>query len=530
MAAHARPLHPYYYLVLLLIMLLPLAAAAESSYETKSLDPGLVVMTLPEPVSGPESLAFDGRGGGPYSGVSDGRILRWQGRLRGWTDFAYNSKHKSVAICSPEKKLVVPESVCGRPLGLQFHRRSGDLYVADAYLGLLRVPARGGLAEVVAAEAGGVPFNFLNGLDVDQRTGDVYFTDSSTTFRRSDYQLVVALGDATGRLLRYDWRARRVAVLHGELSYPNGVAVSADGTHVVVAHTALCELRRYWVRGARAGTSEPFAELPGYPDNVRPDGSGGYWVALSGGGGGGDAAPPTVAVRVSREGNVTEALDGFSFVSVSEVAERGGALWLGDDCSSGEDEEAGEILSQFKVFKRKLKTGDVGSLDDFVLEKRNRKPTEFIEIEGEGDETPYEESYEDESVEEVGSDGELIKKRDCYRRFDATNPSCPFEIGMKFTGKREFKEAMVRYCLRERKVIKYLKDDDSRVRVKCDWAHCPWVCLCSKNSRTESWQVATLVDEHTCPQEETISMLQLRGLLKSMRNSYCQTLVETLCR
>ncbi|OEL28091.1 Protein STRICTOSIDINE SYNTHASE-LIKE 10, partial [Dichanthelium oligosanthes] len=302
-----------------------------SPYETKSMDPGLVVMTLPEPVSGPESLAFDGRGGGPYSGVSDGRILQWQGSLRGWTEYAYNSKHKSVALCSPGKKLVVPESVCGRPLGLQFHRQSGDLYVADAYLGLLMVPARGGLARVVAAQAGGEPFNFLNGLDVDQRTGDVYFTDSSTTYRRSDYVLVVALGDETGRLLRYDRRARRVDVLHAGLSYPNGVAVSADGTYVVVAHTALCELRRYWVHGARAGTSETFAELPGYPDNVRADGRGGYWVALSKGVAGGAVAgaAPMVAVRVSREGNVTEALDGFSFVSVSEVAERGGALWVG---------------------------------------------------------------------------------------------------------------------------------------------------------------------------------------------------------
>ncbi|EEE69592.1 hypothetical protein OsJ_29141 [Oryza sativa Japonica Group] len=90
----------------------------------------------------------------------------------------------SISVCSPEKKLVVPESVCGRPLGLQFHHASGDLYVADAYLGLLRAPAHGGLAEVVATEAAGVPFNFLNGLDVDQRTGDVYFTDSSTTYRR----------------------------------------------------------------------------------------------------------------------------------------------------------------------------------------------------------------------------------------------------------------------------------------------------------------------------------------------------------
>ncbi|VAI32041.1 unnamed protein product [Triticum turgidum subsp. durum] len=189
---------------------------------------------------------------------------------------------KSVGMCAAKKKLVVPESVCGRPLGLQFHHKSGDLYVADAYLGLMRVPARGGLAQVVATEAGGVPFNFLNGLDVDQKTGDVYFTDSSSTYRRrgpmhdglpgvhrSEYLLVVALGDETGRLLRYNPRTRRVTVLHADLSYPNGVAVSADGSHVVVSHTALSELRRYWVRGPKAGTNETFAELPGFPDNVQ---------------------------------------------------------------------------------------------------------------------------------------------------------------------------------------------------------------------------------------------------------------------
>jgi sugar lactone lactonase YvrE len=58
------------------------------------------------------------------------------------------------------------------------------MYIADAYLGLMRVGRRGGLAEVVATEAAGVPFNFLNGVDVDQETGDVYFTDSSTAYQR----------------------------------------------------------------------------------------------------------------------------------------------------------------------------------------------------------------------------------------------------------------------------------------------------------------------------------------------------------
>ena len=120
-------------------------------------------------------------------------------------------------------------------------------------------------------------------------------------------------------------------MLRAGLPYPNGVAVGADGTHVVVADTGLGELRRYWVRGPRAGHSETFAELPGYPDNVRADGRGGYWVALAPGvsSGGAVEPAPVVAVRVSGDGKVVEALDGFSFVSVSEVAERNGTLWVG---------------------------------------------------------------------------------------------------------------------------------------------------------------------------------------------------------
>ena len=89
-----------------------------------------------------------------------------------------------MAECAAKKKVVEPESVCGRPLGLQFHHKTGDMYIADAYLGLMRVRRRGGLAKVVATEAAGVPFNFLNGVDVDQKTGVVYFTDSSTAYQR----------------------------------------------------------------------------------------------------------------------------------------------------------------------------------------------------------------------------------------------------------------------------------------------------------------------------------------------------------
>jgi len=70
---------------------------------------------------------------------------------------------------------------------------------------------------------------------------------------------------------------------------------------------------------------------------------------------------------------------------------------------------------------------------------------------------------------------------------------------MKFRSKKQFKKAIIRYGLAERKVINFIKDDPKRVRAKCDWRHCPWVCLLSNNSRSESWQIVTFEDYHTCP-------------------------------
>jgi hypothetical protein len=38
---------------------------------------------LPDGVTGAKSLTFDRRGQGPYAGVSDGRILQWDGSANG---------------------------------------------------------------------------------------------------------------------------------------------------------------------------------------------------------------------------------------------------------------------------------------------------------------------------------------------------------------------------------------------------------------------------------------------------------------
>ena len=89
-------------------------------------------------------------------------------------------------LCDTKSSLLAylkNEDICGRPLGLRFHKRTGDLYIADAYFGIMKVGPEGGLATSLTTEADGVPLRFTNDLDVDEE-GNVYFTDSSSVFQR----------------------------------------------------------------------------------------------------------------------------------------------------------------------------------------------------------------------------------------------------------------------------------------------------------------------------------------------------------
>lgn len=76
------------------------------------------------------------------------------------------------------------EHICGRPLGLRFDKKSGDLYIADAYLGLQVVGKKGGLATPLVTEVEGRNLLFTNDMDIDEAADVIYFTDTSTEFQR----------------------------------------------------------------------------------------------------------------------------------------------------------------------------------------------------------------------------------------------------------------------------------------------------------------------------------------------------------
>jgi sugar lactone lactonase YvrE len=234
-------------------------------------------------IFGPESIAFDVHGKGPYTGLSDGRIVRYDGPELGWTTFATTSTKRS-AICdynhTPEPQLD-HEHICGRPLGLRFEKRTGELYIADPYFGILKVGREGGLAEPVVTGLHGDPFKFCNDLDFDE-DGNLYFTVSSTKYQRRQFFLSRLELENTGRFLMYNPTNKETTVLIQGLRFPNGVAVSKDGTFVVIAESNMARLLRYWLKGPKANTWEVWVDLPGVPDNVRRNENGDFWVAFHG--------------------------------------------------------------------------------------------------------------------------------------------------------------------------------------------------------------------------------------------------------
>lgn len=98
-------------------------------------------------------------------------------------NFRRTEKHCLRGNDSTTAKQWKHEKTCGRPLGLRFDKENGDLYIADAYYGLLVVGPNGGLATPLATHVEGKPILFANDLDI-HKNGSIYFTDTSKRYNR----------------------------------------------------------------------------------------------------------------------------------------------------------------------------------------------------------------------------------------------------------------------------------------------------------------------------------------------------------
>ena len=167
----------------------------------------------------------------------------------------------------------------GRPLGLEL-LGPDHLLVADAEMGLLRMSRTTGVVERLATEVGGRPILVCNNAAV-ARTGDIWFSDSSTVYPLGRWRSDFAEDTRTGRLLCR--RADGTVEVHlTGLAFANGVALASDESFVCVAESGGRRVVRLGLSGERAGVRETFVDdLPGYPDNLSRGSDGLIWITIA---------------------------------------------------------------------------------------------------------------------------------------------------------------------------------------------------------------------------------------------------------
>ncbi|KAM7252632.1 hypothetical protein ACFE04_008141 [Oxalis oulophora] len=208
---------------------------------------------------GPEDIAYDKKSGVIYTGCADGSIKR-------------------VNIRDIRTPIDTWVNTSGRPLGVAFGR-NGELFVADAYKGLLIV-SKDGVVTLLTDEAEGLKFNFTEGVDV-ANNGLIYFTDGSYKYGLEDIASEIASGEPHGRFMSYDPVTRETKVLVRDIYFANGVTVTPDQNSVIFCETLKLRCRIYHIRGPKMGLTDIFIDnLPGLPDNIRYDGQGRYWIGF----------------------------------------------------------------------------------------------------------------------------------------------------------------------------------------------------------------------------------------------------------
>ncbi|KAF7146904.1 hypothetical protein RHSIM_Rhsim03G0043400 [Rhododendron simsii] len=81
--------------------------------------------------------------------------------------------------------------------------------------------------------------------------------------------------------MKYNPQSKVTAVLLQNLTFPNGVSLSKDGDFILVADTTNCRILKLWLEpSSKSGMVEVFDWLPGFPDNIKRNHRGEFWVGI----------------------------------------------------------------------------------------------------------------------------------------------------------------------------------------------------------------------------------------------------------
>ncbi|XP_055586018.1 adipocyte plasma membrane-associated protein Hemomucin-like [Uranotaenia lowii] len=228
---------------------------------------------LQDIASQPEAILV--RGNSVFVSAFGGRILEISKNFQ---------KIRVLAKFGTECRGTFAERECGRPLGMAFDTLGDNLIVVEPYFGiwLINIPSghRKLLVSLDLVIGGKVARRARspNGVTVAQN-GDIFWTDTSSDFVIED-GLKILLSNPSGRLIHYSRFTEKNLVLMDGLFGANGVTLSTDEGFVLVAELGGQMIRRFYLKGPKAGTADVFMKgLPGGVDNIVGDVDG-VWVPI----------------------------------------------------------------------------------------------------------------------------------------------------------------------------------------------------------------------------------------------------------
>jgi len=177
-------------------------------------------------------------------------------------------------------------NVGGRPLGIETDH-DGSLVVANAVVGLQRVE-RDGSVKILLHEFEQQALENANNLGIGPN-GVIYFSQSSTKFTASGFGgsyeaslLDILEHGGNGNVYAFNPASGNATRLMTNLNYANGVAVSKDGSFLLVAETSEYRILKYWLSGELQGETEVLIDnLPAFPDNIKNGLNGRFWIGFA---------------------------------------------------------------------------------------------------------------------------------------------------------------------------------------------------------------------------------------------------------
>nr|CAH66619.1 OSIGBa0144C23.5 [Oryza sativa] len=167
-----------------------------------------------------------------------------------------------------------------------------------------------------------------------------------------------------------------------------------------------------------------------------------------------------------------------------------------DEERSEDDEEAQENREHAnKVKKNPCATITVTS-DNVVLVSDSPNKQDDKGLDDDTD-TPFLDSSEEASYDDA-EDGEAIRRKSRFPKYDSKAHTPKFEIGMTFAGRAKFKEAVIKYGLVTNRHIRFPKDEAKKIRARCSWKDCPWFIFASNGTNCDwfqsnpSWKLQSL--------------------------------------